>query len=463
MNRWLLAILSALVPFTSSAESALELTDILVSVATNHPDLAIADATLGEERGRRLAASAPFEPKVTGLASARPLGYYDYWQLALAVEQTVPGTGIQLEGGYRLGRGDFPVYYGQRETRDGGEVFANIAVPLLADRSIDDNRAKLRKASIAIEAARATRMKRWLELARDASLGYWEWVAAGHKLAIATELLRIAQIRADNIHEQVRSGAQPRIAATDAERVLLARRSRVLDAEASFAKAQQKLSLFWRDESQTPRIAELARVPTTLALPPRSSVDELRQWVEEALARRPELRLVEQKSRAAHVELREARNQRLPALDLVGSVARDLGDGSESLAGTDVGIGLKLTIPLLQRRGRGLEHAATAKLAQADAERRGLRDRIAAAIREHAQVAELAHRRAALAGERMTATESLAEAERERLRQGDSDILTVNLRELDVQSAANEAIDAALSAHRATIELLYARGNLPEP
>ena len=63
-----------------------------------------------------------------------------------------------------------------------------------------------------------------------------------------------------------------------------------------------------------------------------------------------------------------------------------------------------------------------------------------------------------LAQQRLAATERLADAERKRLREGASDVLVVNLRELDVAKAAVDAVDAALEVNRSMAQLLFARG-----
>ena len=453
-----LALVLLSVPHIALAEEPLQVKQVLSAVANTHPKMDAAHASVEIGRGRRLAARRALEPKVGIAASTVPAGYYDYWQLSASVEQRIPSTGIKLLGGYRLGRGDIPVYYGERETRDGGELFAKVEVPLLADRSIDKERAEIAKTELAATQASFALESTWLNIARKASLAYWEWAAAGQKLRVAKELLAIAQERSDRIHKQAASGAYPTIAVVDAERVVFSRQSKLLQARGTFVSKQQKLSLFYRSAEGVPVIVDLERVPETLDELPNISSNSVEAWSEAAIARRPELKVANSQRQQAKVDQALAKNLSLPSLDANGFVARDLGSGSESLGRTDIGMGLTLSIPLFQREGRGMKQQARGKLAIIEAKQRGLRDRIRASIQQSAQLAILAQERRVVALSHLSATERLAAAERERVRQGASDLLTLNLRELDVAMAANEVIESSLAAHRAIVELAYSRG-----
>tara|TARA_R110002073_G_scaffold177151_4_gene335020 strand:- start:15473 stop:16870 length:1398 start_codon:yes stop_codon:yes gene_type:complete len=442
----------------ANAQEPLDVGDVLASVVATHPKMVEAEASIEFTRGQSLTARRALEPKVGVSASAVPAGYYNYWQMAATVEQRVPSTGAKILGGYRLGRGDIPTYYGERETRDGGELFAKVNVPLLANRSIDKERAEMRKTRIGTAQASFAMESTWLAIARKASLAYWEWSAAGQKLRVAEELVGIAQDRADRIRKQAESGAYPRIAVVDAETMVLDRQSKRLQARGKFLSSQQKLSLVYRSPEGIPIAAGLDRVPMTSEAPKSFTFNLVETWIEAAIARRPELRVAESQMQLAKVDRALARNKSLPTLDANAFVARDLGVGADSLGQTDVGMGLTLSIPLFQREGRGLEKQAQAKVAIIEAKQRGLRDQIRAAILQSAQLAILAQERRVIALDRLAATEQLAEAERERILQGSSNLLTLNLRELDVAAAANEVIESTLEAHRASVELAYSRG-----
>ena len=151
----------------------------------------------------------------------------------------------------------------------------------------------------------------------------------------------------------------------------------------------------------------------------------------------------------ASVDLRLARNAVAPRADVEGWVSKDFGAGRDDLRPLDLGVGIALEIPLLLRAERGKERVASAKLARLRAEERLLRDSLVASIRSAHAAIEAAHASVELASQARRAAEQVAEAERRRLALGDSDVLTVNLREVAAASAAFAEAQALLAYHRA--------------
>lgn len=439
----------------------LSLAEVLSSVRASHPTLAAAGAKVDEARGDKLAATAVFDPVARAYGNNLVAGYYEYWLIQTVVQQQLDLSGVDVSAGYRLGRGTIPTYYGERATRSGGELFSELRVPLFNGRAIDSGRARLRKSRLKLHAARQLQRATGLRITRDAQVAYWEWVAAAQKLTLARQLLDLARERTTRINARANSGALPRITIVDSQRVVLERRSRLLSAQRSFARAQAKLSLYYRDASGRPLVVSADRSPTFGGTLPAVDTSKIDRWIADALAARPELALVDLDRRATLIDRELAQNQQLPKLDIRASVARDLGAGDTSLRGTDVAIGLSFELPLFRRRARGAEHAARAKLARLAATRRGTRDRVAAQVRMFVRTAALSHQRWRLASERLEATRRLAAAERKRFETGASDMIRVNLRELAVASATRDAIEASLELRRARADLLLARGRTP--
>ena len=443
------------------AETPLSLETLLRSVFATHPKREAALAKIQEAKGSLLQSRAPFEPVISAAGSANPSGYYEHTQIQGGVQQRIPKTPLVLEGKYRRSTGDIAPYYGERETRRGGEISGRLKLPLLQGLTIDSERTAIAQAKAERKRATAELDSETLLLARDASTAYFEWNAAGQLLRVARELVDIAQERADTIGKQAEKGAIARIENVDAQRVLLSRQSELLKAQAEFTKAQQKLSLYYRSEAKEPLIAKEGDLPAEMPKLVDAEDIELGKWVERALARRPEFRALQAEGEKVRSDLRLAKNQRLPSLDLEVYSARDLGAGSPSLGQTDFGVGLALKFPVLQRKGRGKTQAARAKLAQISAKARGLRDKVVADIRQALALVTLREEQAKLARRRLEATKRLADAERTRLSAGASDILRVNLREKDVASAAKDAIDAELEQNRVLAEFFATVGDMP--
>ena len=461
IRSWLLVgILGCATPALAQSpgdQPALTLIEVLASSASSHPSLAKGQARVEQRLGQQLAAKGAFDPKAKAYVNGLPAGYYSYLRWAASIEQTLPSGGVRVRTGYRQALGDIPSYRGEYATLDGGELFADVSVPLLANRAIDESRARLQQQTAGVAEDRYRLAATGLKIARDATIAYWKWVAAGQKLRVARGLAAIAVERAGRIRTQAERGSRPGIDVVDADRVAWSRQSDTLAAERDFARAQAGLSLYYRDPQRQPVTVPLERVPAERTLVPVDT-GQFDDWVAEALRNRPDLHALELADQRARIDLRLAENQKLPTLDARMFVARDMGEGDSSLGDTDFGLGLSFSWSLRQRKARGKAAAARAKRAAIEAERRGLRDRIVAELQARAREVELARERAKLAQQRLQAVEVLARGERTRVQQGASDLLRLDLREIDVARAAREAIDATLEHNRAVAALLFTRG-----
>lgn len=438
----------------------LELPEVLESVRRTHPGLEGAQQVVAQRDAQEFAARGGFDPKLSIRGKWAPVGYYPQGQVDALVKQETPVWGIGLYAGYRLGLGSYQVYKGDLQTLSGGEVRAGVNVPIWRGGPIDERRAKLRKARIEQKGARLRYDAEQLALERDAAKAYWSWVAAGQTLEVNEQLLAIAEARDAALREQVAAGSVPAIVLTDNQRLVLDRQAKVVDARRKLQAASLKLSLFLRDDRLRPVRPEPERLPSAM---PGTGIDRgsLDDAVARALQQRPDALALDADREAAQVEVRLARNQRAPAVDLQAFAARDFGGGPAELRPTELGVGVTVEMALPLRKARGEFRAAQAKVGQVDAKRRALRDKVEAEVREAWVTVDAAEQRVELARLQRDAAEQLAEAERELLRAGGSDLLAVNLRERAAADAATLEIDALADFHRAHADLVAAVGGAP--
>lgn len=445
----------------ASPSSPLLLDEVLDSVRRTHPELEGAQQVVAQRDAEEFAARGGFDPKLTIRGKWAPVGYYPQGQVDALVKQETPVWGIGLYAGYRLGLGSYPVYKGDLQTLSGGEVRAGINVPLWRGGPIDERRAKLRKARIEREGASLRYDAELLAVERDAAKAYFRWVAAGQSLGVAERLLSIAEARDEALREQVAAGSVPAIVLIDNQRLVLDRQAKVVESRRKLRTAALDLSLYLRDARLRPIRPEIERLPEHL---PDATIDagSLDDAVARALDRRPDARALDADRAAAEVQVRLARNQRAPAVDVQAFAARDLGGGPAELRPTELGVGVTVEMALPLRKARGELRAAQAKVGQVDAKRRALRDRVEAEVREAWVSVEAAAQRVTLARLQRDAAEELAEAERELLRAGSSDLLDVNLRERAAADAATLEIDALAEYHSAHADLAAAVGGAGE-
>ncbi len=460
MRVWTLLV-AWLLPGSVWAADPLTLPEVLESVSGTHPDLEVAERGVEKADAKAFAARGGFDPILAIRGKYTPVGYYDNGQVDALLRQPTPLWGAGFYAGYRIGLGSYPVYKGDLQTLSGGELRAGVDVPIWRDGPIDDRRAKVRRTTIERKAAEYGRDAAELELQREAAKSYWSWVAAGLRLRVARELLSIAERRDAGLNEQAAAGAIENILLVDNRRLVLDRMGKVVAAEQKFNEASLALSLFLRDDDRNPiRVGE-DRVPADLPEPLRVDVPSLEREVQRAIDVRPDVAALEATREAANVDVRLARNQRSPKVNLQTFVAKDFGDGPAELAPTEWGAGVVVELPLPLRQARGELRAAQADVSSVDAKRRGLRDKVGVDVRKSIVALEAAEQNIVLARRQVEAANELADAERTKLLEGASDLVIVNLRELAAADAANSEIDALADFHRAHADFMASTGRTP--
>lgn len=460
VTQLLAVVLLVCVPSLASG-APLRLGEVLDALGQTHPELEAADRKIDEAAGKEMAAKGGFDPKLAIRSKWTPVGYYNNGQVDTLVRQATPAWGIGAYAGYRVGFGSYPIYKGELQTLSGGEVRAGIDVPVWRDGPIDARRAKIKQAKIRRRGAGQKRSAAQLKLEQAAAKAYWNWVAAGLRLKVARDLLGIAQRREGGLQRQADAGAIERIKLVDNRRLVLDRKAKVVAADQKFKAAALKLSLFLRDEDLNPIRAEEERVPPGIRVPRRIDVASPEREVTEALRRRPDVAALDAEREASKVDVRLARNQRAPAVNLQTFIAKDFGAGPVELGPTEWGAGVVVELPIPMRKARGDYRAAKASLAGVDAQRRGLRDKVGMEIRDALVALRAAEQSAELASQQVLAADELANAERTKFTEGASDLVIVNIRELAAADAATQKIDVLAEYQRAHAQFMTATGRSP--
>lgn len=466
-NKLVAPLLVTLVSSTIHAQT-LEVRAVVDSVQSALPTLIAAERERDAANAELLGAEGGFDPTLRARASVIPLGYYRYATVDATVEQPTPLWGASVFAGYRFGgplvqgSAGVPDYYGHLQTNSAGEIRAGVNIPVLRNGPIDRRRAQIQQRSQGVRIAEADLERARIDATRMATVRYWEWVAAGRKLVVARDLLRVATERNAGLVIRAEAGDLPRYEAQDNARTVLSRESAVVSSEQAVQRAAIELSLYYRDRDAQPLLASSAMLPAELPLPDAAFTASAAEPAREAtaLANRPELRRFEAQRAQARVELDVANNQLLPQVDLIAQVSQDLGASfatSDTRGRTELSAGVAIEVPLVMRQQFGRLRAAEAALARIEAQRTFARDRVIADVRD--AVTQL---RAALARTEITTREvqvatQVEAAERERFRQGDSNIFLVNQREQARAEAEQRRIDAitdwlrARAAFRAAI------------
>jgi outer membrane protein TolC len=435
-------------PAVVAKSGPLGLDEVVDSAVARFPLVIAALADLDAARGDARAADGAFDPTLrsTGTLAA---GAYPSQRIDVIVEQPTPLWGASVFAGYRVGLGSFPVYDGKLQTNQYGEIRGGVRVPLLRDGYIDRRRATIRRADLGVDVAKLSVEQQKLEVARLAAQRYWDWVAAGRRVAAARAWLALATSRDADLATRVERGDIPALERAENQRSLLQRRAALASYERALAEAANELSLYLRDGAGAPITPSASRLPP--GLPDAAPFDASRAKADEAAApdRRPDVARVEAQRAQAKVDVELAKNQRLPALDVLLFTSKDFGPGDPKLDKPVFEAGFSFELPIPGRGPGGRAQAAEAIAGRLDAQARLARDRVLAEVRNASVAVETAAERTRLAKQEYAVAEQLAEGEADRFKLGESNLLLVNLREQAAAEAAIRQVDALADYHKA--------------
>lgn len=458
MRDWLAGLAVALAIAGPLKAAPIALQDVLASARTHAPQVLEAMIRVRAAEGRQLASQGAFDTVFTGTAQTRLSGFYDGRTLSTEVARPFAQRGGYVYGGYRVSGGYFPTYEDESFTNQWGELKIGAVFALLRDRAIDERRFALYRAETEVALAETESLLVAVGVQRRAIDAYLAWAAAGLRLGVFRDLLKIAEDRQAGFVRQAETGQRPRIIVVENEQTILRRRALVVDAERALEAAAVRLSLFWRGPDGRPLVPSDAELPGALPAPLPLDPDGRTR----ALAR-PDLKAIDLRIAQASEQLRLDRNLRRPRLDLKLEASQDLGpvgEGGSSRSGTESKVGLTFSIPFEQRTADGRIAATRAEIAAFELRRQQLEeeivvalDALSAEVRATGRVVELA------AVERDRAAE-LARAERRRLALGASDLFLTTVREEAAADAEVRAIDARLRQAQAHADVASATADL---
>jgi outer membrane protein TolC len=357
-----------------------------------------------------------------------------------------------------MGLGDFPVYYGDRKTGEGGEFRAGVLVPLCRGRDIDPARAALAKAGLDRALAEPSIQLTRIDVSRAATVAFIAWVATGQRYLIARDILRIAETRDEQLGKRIKAGNLSPIEREDNRRIIIDRQARLIAAQRLFQQASIQLSLYLRDQAGLPTMPAFEQLPafTEPLAPPDPSLRQ--RDLEAALARRPEIQRLALQRQKFQVDLDLANNQMLPGVNLGVAGAQDVGQTKKDLDKTWGQVGLLVDVPLERRNARGRILATQAEMARLFAQEQLARDRVQVEVQNALNGLDRAYDLLRKGQDNKSQNRYLEEAERRQFDVGNSDLFRVNIRELNSAEARTLEIDAIAEFYRSLADYYAALG-----
>jgi len=441
-----------------------QLDQVVESVYRSFPLLEAALFSRDTAYGEYLSAQGAFDLKLKGASENGPTGFYQTYRQNIGVEQPTYWGGAMFSG-YRIGRGDFQPWYQERQTDDGGEFRAGVIVPLARNIGIDSRRAELWRTELGRELVEPEIRLQQIDFVRAASYAYWDWVAAGRRYRIAAALRKIAVDRNDAIRRKVETGDTEPPVLQDNRRLIVSREAKLIESRRKMQQSAIKLSLYYRDLDGEPIVPGLESLPD---FPVPRDIDSatLNADIDAALENRPELQAFSILRRQAEIDLDQACNEQLPDLQAVLASSQDVGNAATSKndkSEFEFEAGIYLDVPVQRRKARGKVATVQGKLAQITAKMRMTEDKIVTDVKAVYAALTASLEQITRARESVELADRLAEIERRKFELGESDLLSVNLREQQAAEAQGLEVDALYEYFSAQADYRAALGLTMEP
>jgi outer membrane protein TolC len=417
---------------------------ILDSVTDFYPEIEIAIGEIEAADGKVLSSLGRFDSVFAADSISQPLSFYKNYRNGVGVAQPL-FRGGEVYGTYRIGRGKFEPWYGERATDEGGEFKAGFALPLLKDRAIDARRTALRSAEANRDLVSADVESRLLLFQRLATQFYWDWVASGRAVQTQQKLLDLARQRVKQINERVEKGDLATIAQIDNDRFIAKRQNDLIKAQRFLEKAAIKLSLFYRDQNGSPIIAKSNQLPNNFPQTQRITDDQRNSDITTAITVRPELLALAAARRLASVELQYANNLTLPKLDVKGFASKDIGPLASPLGDKrpfELNVGLIAEVPIQRREALGKIQTAQAKLSQLDGKIRLTTDKIRAELQDATSAVNAAYDQIEQSQKNAELARRSLELGRKAFDAGDIGLIELNIYETAVADAELQLLEA---------------------
>jgi outer membrane protein TolC len=428
----------------------LQLDQVLQTVRTQYPPLLAAWLQQDIANGRIRQAAGAFDPMLIASLNFRPLDYYEGANVSFLIDQPLLSGG-SVYGGYRVSTGDLASYDRKDRTSSLGEAVVGARIPLWRDRQIDARRANLGRAAVDRELADPLILRQYITFHRAARIAYYNWIAAGQRLLVAEDVLRIAKERDEFLKKQAEEGAIAPIVLVDNRRIVVSREIAVLNTSRRFDAASIELSLFLRDTKTTEPLLPL-RGQLPAGFPKPQPVDQLQYVSDRARAtyRRPEVREIDLLVHRGEIDKRLANNNLKPNLDLAMELNQAIGnDVPSDIKDTEVNGLLRFSVPIGLNEARGRLQDIEASIKQLKQRRQFACEQIQAESNNTFQEVQTAFEALDKTTLNVTLAKELEEAESDRFEQGATDLLALQIREQATLDAKLLEIDAYLAFFRA--------------
>lgn len=300
----------------------------------------------------------------------------------------------------------------------------NLTQPLLRDFGPDVNQTQIKVAQNAAKVEQYVFLDQVLSVIVNVEQAYWELVFAKENLKVAEAALQAAEALLNSNRAKVKAGVMAQVEVLQAEAAVASRIGQVLIAENTIRDQVGQLRLLFNPPEDKLREDWLI-IPTDQPIQQREPLS-LRDAIDAALGRRPEILQAKRNIETSHLNVKFAKNQLLPSLAFQGTIGinglgKDVADAADRTVAGDffnAGAGLVLSYPLGNRSASSQYNRRQLEVLRAQASLRSVRQGVIVNTKEAFRQVQTDFRRIRTTGTARELAEKQLEAEQERLNVG---------------------------------------------
>jgi outer membrane protein TolC len=354
----------------------------------------------------------------------------------------------------------------------------SVSQPLLRGLIWNEAWTRVKTSRIRYDESLENFRRRVMDTVQEVEDAYWNLIATSEQKRVARKSLQTAEALLDQTKTQYEVGVVSKVEVVEAEAGVADREFNLIAAENRYRTAQDRLINLALSTELTPD-SKLRIEPTD---PPKEYVTyhvDAEQATQRAFEQRPELKIADDAIERQKLELKFAKNERLPGLDFqfnygnkglagtpqVGGLAKgDFGDTLDDFLTSDAADQISaravLTIPLTNTAARSRVSQTELALRRTTVEKRRLQQDIILEVRKAVRDLESSQEGIEAAQRAAEASAEQLRAERIRLEYGESTPFDVLLREEDFVTAESREIEAIRLYRTSVTGLSRAQGSI---
>lgn len=359
--------------------------------------------------------------------------------------------------------------------------FISANIPLLRNLVWNNAWTNVKLAGARSEAAEQQFRLSLMDIVQSTVNDYWGLVAARDRVRVAQKSLETARALLDQTRTQYEVGVVSQVEVVEAEAGVANREFELIQSANNYRNAQDVLIDAVKGTELKAR-TELQIVPTADLTAYQVTPIDVEKAVEQAFVGRPELRIAKNAIEQNEFNLKFAKSQRLPQLDLQArygfqgiagevngnavGVNRAYGESVDDFFTSDGAGNIRvqgvLSVPIPNTTGRKQVSIREFDLRRSETSRVRLEQQIILEVRSATRTLLAASQGIEAAERRRLAAEEQLRAERIRLEHGESTPFEVLQREEDLVEAESQKINALQLFHAAETALDRAQGTILE-